>query len=38
MFLEGKTPSFIANYLTAQGIPTPAKKDRMAAEYGFKHT
>lgn len=26
MFLEGKTPSFIANYLTVQGIPTPAKK------------
>lgn len=26
MFLEGKTPSFIASYLTAQGIPTPAKK------------
>ena len=26
IFLEGKTPSFIANTLTAQGIPTPAKK------------
>ena len=26
MFLEGKTPSFIANYLTVQEIPTPAKK------------
>lgn len=26
MFLEGKTTSFIANHLTTQGVPTPAKK------------
>lgn len=26
VFLEGKTPSFIANYLTSQEIPTPAKR------------
>lgn len=27
MYLEGKAPNYIANYLTAQGIKTPAGKD-----------
>ena len=26
MFLEGKTPTFIANHLTSEGIPTPAHR------------
>ena len=26
MFIEGKTPCYIAKYLTEKGIPTPGRK------------
>lgn len=31
MFLEGKTPTYIAKYLTQQNIPTPRAKDKWCS-------
>lgn len=30
MFLEGKTPTYIAKYLTSEGIPTPTGRDKWS--------